>query len=173
MPSILALVEHLAPDSIWQLERAAQRRFAEAEELRVKKEFWLGALYLYGYTAEMILSSAYFRSAGFPAKLRIDGDTRRRRMARARQLLGPTGKPLMDNDAHPIVGWARFLEWQRLLATPAPLELQRLKQAISSAEQIYRHWRPALRYKTTNVASAQLDEVRRATIWLTENRGRL
>jgi hypothetical protein len=40
------------------------------------------------------------------------------------------------------------------------------------AEMVYKHWRPELRYKTTNVAPNQLDEVRRAATWFIEQRGR-
>jgi hypothetical protein len=80
----------------------------------------------------------------------------------------------MNSDPHPLVGWARFLQWQRgLAATLAAPELQRLNEAVRRAEQVYKHWRPELRYKTIDVVAGQLDEVRRAAAWFLEQQGRL
>jgi hypothetical protein len=169
---ILPLAERLAPDTVTRLERAALQRFTTAEVLRAKRP--LAALYLYGYAAEICLAAAYFRCAGFPSHAPIDRDTRRRRMAQARQLRTFAGEPLMTSDPHPLVGWARFLEWQRLASGDLPAEdSQRLREAIHKAISIYNYWRPELRYKTLDIADEQLDEVRRAAKWLIDNRARL
>ena len=101
------LAVHLAPNTVRKLEIAAERRYEEGECLK-KQNRLLAALYLYGYSVEMCLAAAYFRSAGFNLNQTIDDDTRRRRMAQARQLR------LMSNEPHPLDGWARFLEWHRL-----------------------------------------------------------
>jgi len=80
----------------------------------------------------------------------------------------------MNSDPHPVVGWARFLHWQRNLSPTLTLQQsQRLKDAVRRAEHVYRHWRPELRYKTTDVQEDQLDEVRRAATWFLGQRGRL
>lgn len=93
-------------------------------------------------------------------------------MAQARQLQAPSGEPLMNSDPHHLVGWARFLNWQAH-GSGASSESQRLKEAVNKAVVIYRHWRPELRYKTTDVQLGQLEEVRRAAIWFVENRDRI
>ena len=41
-------------------------------------------------------------------------------MAQARQLKTVSGEPLMSSDPHPLVGWARFLEWQKLTSRNQP-----------------------------------------------------
>jgi hypothetical protein len=173
MSRTVALANHLAPDSINRLERAAEQRYNDAESL-VSKKRSLAALYLLGYTAEMCLSAAYYRSAGFDPNAPIAVDTRRRRMAQARQLRATNGQPLMSNDPHPVVGWARFLEWQRTSSAPLTArDSQRLREAIRRAELVYKHWRPSLRYKITSVMPNQLEEVRKAAFWFLEQRGRL
>jgi hypothetical protein len=170
MSRIIPLADHLAPDSIYRLERAAEQRYDEADRLVSHKRL-LAAVYFYGYSVEMCLSVAYYRSAGFPPNAAIDQDTRRRRMAQARQLQTSTGQPLMSSDPHPLVGWARFLEWQRSAsATLSAKESQRLKECIHRAESVYKHWRPELRYKTTDVTPNQLGEVRGAASWFLDHR---
>ena len=52
--------ERLTPDTINRLERAAQHRYESANVLWKEKRR-LAALYMFGYTAEICLSTAYFR----------------------------------------------------------------------------------------------------------------
>jgi hypothetical protein len=171
--SVFPLAEHLAPDSIRSLEQAAEHRVKEATSLSASGRS-LAALYFLGYAVEMCLSAAFFRSVEFALNAPIDRETRKRRMTHARQLHSPEGEPLMSGDPHPIVGWARYLEWQRTLSGRLEKdERERLREAISRAKMVYRHWRPELRYKLTDVRLAQLAEVRRGTEWFLQNRGKL
>lgn len=173
MSRVDPLSDHLAPDSVCRLERAAQKRFDEAEQL-ILRQHLLAAVYLFGYSVEMCLAAAYFKSAGFSPIAVIDRETRRRRMAQARQLRSPNGEPLMNSDPHPLVGWARFLEWHRSAkADVSDEEVKRLDEAIVKAELVYKHWRPELRYKTKTVAPNQLEEVRKAASWFIQRQGRL
>ncbi|HBI47096.1 MAG TPA: hypothetical protein DDY78_30220 [Planctomycetales bacterium] len=173
MKEIVPLGERLAPDTIAKLERAAQHRFATAEILRTKKRR-LAALYLYGYSAEICLSAAYYRSSGLPGNTAIDRDTRQRRMAQARQLRTASGEPLMNSAPHPLVGWARFLQWQRILRGGLTRQDERrLREAINKATLIYNYWRPELRYKTVEVPDRPLQEVQRAAKWLLDNQKQL
>ena len=173
MKEVVHLGARLAPDTIAKLERAAQHRFATAEILQTKKRR-LEALYLYGYSAEICLSAAYYRRSGLPANTAIDRDTRQRRMAQARQLRTATGEPLMNSDPHPLVGWARFLQWERTLRGGLTQnDERRLREAINKATLIYTYWRPELRYKTVEVPDQPLQEVRRAAQWLLDNQKQL
>jgi hypothetical protein len=160
------LAGNLAPDTVNRLERASEMRLEDAQKLlRAKRH--LSALYFAGFSVEMCLGAAYFRAAGFAPNAPISQETRKREMTKARQ------NGLMDGDAHPIVGWARLLEWKRLPAKPTPQEIGRMKDAIRKAEIVYKHWRPELRYKTMTVTAEQLGEVMRACQWFFECRGRL
>jgi hypothetical protein len=154
--------------------RAAEARYNSAMIL-ARNDRRLAALYFYGYSVEMCLSAAYYRSAGFNPNVPIARDVLQRRMAQARQLRTARGEPLMNSDPHPLVGWARFLEWQQI-ATYVELAVQRsqrLREAINKAAKIYDYWRPDLRYKTIDVDSRALTEVHRAASWFLENRERL
>jgi hypothetical protein len=165
--------ERLAPDTVASLERASVSRYKTAEILRLQSGHSLAAIYFYGFSAEMSLSAAYFRSAGFNRLTHIGRDLRNRRMAQARQLRDVEGRPLMNSDPHPIVGWARCLAWQR--AIPGELEppdSQRLTEVIRKSHTVYAYWRPELRYKTRNFPSEALDEVRGAVRWIIENQSR-
>jgi hypothetical protein len=173
MKKTAPLAEHLAPDTIRQLENAAKKRYDDAEKLAGEKCF-LTAIYLYGYSAEMCLGAAFFRSAGFGDIQPIELETRNRRMAQAKSLKTPSGEPLMNKDPHPLVGWARFLLWMRESSRKlSSQESRRLNEAINKAQSIYRHWRPQLRYKSTEANLEQVEEVRKAATWFIENRGRL
>jgi hypothetical protein len=170
---IAPLSAHLAPDCIIRLERAAEQRVADALCL-IAAGRTLGALYFHGHAVEMCLSAAYFRSAGFATTTPIDRETRKRRMTQARQIQSSHGEPLMSSDPHPIVGWARYLKWQReSVGRSSRQEAARLREAVRRAEIIYRHWRPELRYKMTDVREEQLAEVRLAAEWFIQNLGRL
>lgn len=165
--------ERLAPDTINRLERAAQHRYCSATILWKEKRR-LAALYLYGYTAEICLATAYFRSAGFSSNAEIDRDTRNRRMAQARLLEMPNGQKLMSHDPHPILGWARFLEYQRnFVDNLAAQERQKLREAVNKAALIYSYWRPELRYKVVDIGDYQLQKVQKAAKWLLDNQPHL
>jgi hypothetical protein len=172
MVDVPALAAHVAPDTVLKLERAAKNRYEEGECLE-KQNRLLAALYLYGYSVEMCLAAAYFRRAGFRPDQTITEDERRRRMAFARQTHHDDGEPLMSSVSHPLVGWARYLQWQRRTGNITLQDEQRLREALQKAKLVYKHWRPELRYKTTDVAPSQLDEVRRCVCWFVEQRGRL
>lgn len=80
----------------------------------------------------------------------------------------------MSSDPHPLDGWARLLEWQRLqVKDVSNADRERLKDATRRASIVYRHWRPELRYKVTDVNPAPLAEVRLATDWFIQHIGRL
>ncbi|MBI2804949.1 MAG: hypothetical protein HYX68_08210 [Planctomycetes bacterium] len=173
MGRVSPLVDRLAPDTINRLERAAEMRHHDALHL-LPSGRGLSAVYLFGYSVEMCLAAAYYRGVGFSPNMPIDRDARQRFMAQARRPQAGTGRPLMDSDPHPLVGWARFLESQRLARGNLSVhEAQRLQEAINKAALVYKHWRPELRYKTIDVSQVQVAEVRKASAWFIQQRGRL
>jgi hypothetical protein len=173
MAETRALANHLARDCISLLEQAAKQRVQDATCLSEGGRR-LAALYCLGYAVEMILTAAYFRSVGFGARSSIDRDTRHRHMIQARRTQGDDRRFLMSSDPHPLDGWARLLEWRRLQVKDVSNAVrERLKDATRRASIVYRHWRPELRYKVTDVNAAQLAEVRLATEWFIQHIGRL
>ncbi len=104
MVSVPGLASRFSPDTINRLELAAVRRYEEGTRLCERKRF-LCAVYLYGFSVEMCLAAAYFRSAGFAPNSPIDRDTRERQMKYGGTLCDADNKPLMDAAPHPLVGW--------------------------------------------------------------------
>jgi hypothetical protein len=172
MSHVTPLHSRLAPDCIYRLERAARERFVDADRLKKQNRF-LTALYLYGYSVEMSVSAAYFRSSGISPNAIIDRDLRQRRMAQARLLKDEKGESIMNSDPHPVNGWARFLRWNRKLQNITSATTSLLEEAVRKADQAYRHWRPELRYKISQMNPKQLEEVRNAADWFIKFHGRL
>ena len=74
-------------------------------------------------------------------------------------------RSVMNSDPHPLVGWARFLEWQKSASGAlAAADAQRLKEAVNKAIEIYNYWRPELRYKVIEITESQLNVVRRGNL---------
>jgi hypothetical protein len=94
---IVPLADHLAPDSINLLERAAKQRVADAACLSADGRR-LVAIYFLGYAVEMCLTAASFRSVGFAPNTPIDRETRKRRMIQVRQVQSSDGQPLMSSE---------------------------------------------------------------------------
>ncbi len=76
---------------------------------------------------------------------------------------------LMSSDPHPILGWAQFLEHQRLAGDPADRDRQRLREAVNKARLIYNFWRPELRYKVVDIGDELVEKVQKAAKWLLDN----
>ena len=164
MTSSHGLIEHLAPDCIKRLQHAAKMRFEEAATLQGSHR--LAAIYWYGYSVEMSLVAAYFQNVGFAPNQEIDRDTRKRRMTDARN------KGIMESDPHPLVGWAELLR-KSSFAKVNPQRRRLLDQAVDLARQVYRHWRPELRYKVVDVNPEYVDEVRQAAKWFVDKHSQL
>src|SRR4051812_22970226 len=102
VPVVLPPAASYGPDTIEEFERAAQARFGEAGVLLAAGSY-AGAVYLLGYTAEMLLKAAWFRLMGHaPAQTIEPGD-----WAAARSLAASLGLPL--GNLHNIAAWVRFL----------------------------------------------------------------
>lgn len=171
------LARHLAPLSIRSLRVAAEQRHRDALQLLARagakpdrKHRW-AAVYLWGYTAEMMLGAAAFKAMGFSLTEKIDDDTRRLKMSQARKTTFADGAPLMGNEPHPIVGWARY--FVHLRSTSNPIRGVDAANLLSRVDVVWRHWRPDLRYHAADVADRQLSEVRDAVEWLLENVNRI
>ncbi len=168
MATTSGLIDRLAPDCIVRLKQAARMRFAEAATLQDKHR--LAAIYWYGYSVEMCLAAAYFQNAGLAPDQTIDRGMRNRLMANARRM------KLMKSDPHPLVGWAEMLRWQSLQGKVDSQRRRLLDIAVDLAKNVYRHWRPELRYQVimdVDVLEDYLDEVRTAAKWFLDNQPEL
>ena len=110
----LTLATRIGKDTLGKLEQAATRRYAEAVNLAADEP--LGAIYLFGYTIEIRLKAAYYRTVGLIPASALD---RKSAETQIRALLGLT----MGSVGHNLHAWARLLEQSRATvpgATPLP-----------------------------------------------------
>jgi hypothetical protein len=162
---LLPLAERIGPDTISKLEGAAPRRLEEAAVLE-RQGLLVGAVYLYGYVAEIVLGAAYFRMIGYRPEVEITPAARKLAIAQAQQW------KLMSSNPHDIPGWARLViatRKQRSQGYPKSFRDEIIKQA----EGLYAQWRPGLRYRVTVPASWEVKTIRLAAEWFKQNDQRL
>jgi hypothetical protein len=110
----MSIIGKIGPDTVSRLERAAERRCAEADWLFEGKHH-LAALYFYGYVAEIVLGLTYFTMIGYNAKEPILRDALNKTLKLTRS------RSLMSDKAHPVDGWALLLIEERAQLYPQPM----------------------------------------------------
>lgn len=153
------------PETLEEMQKAASARLAEGEAL-VGMEFWDAGIYLLGYTAEMVLKTAYCRldptlSAGTVVKDVFGTATQQWRN------LFHTSPPRQYG--HDVLFWETVLGQQRLthhkpsLTVPVALITSRCVQIVG------RHWDVEMRYQPPKASMQDALAVRLAARWLYAN----
>jgi hypothetical protein len=132
------------PESIREFDASARERFEDGLALAGQGRR-TGAIYLWGYSAEMLVKAAYFRLAGLGE---TDGITLRGHILPAidhgRNVLGiawPT-----QGQGHNVRAWADLLVAERA-ATPGTAYAHRFGREVQACGQaIGQLWSEALRY---------------------------
>lgn len=154
------------PESIREFRASARERFADALALAGQGRR-TGAIYLWGYSAEMVLKAAYFAVLGrsetdvltWPGDLlpAIDAG---RRMGIAWPHAG---------QGHNVRAWAELLVAQRA-ATPGAAYPPLLGQEVQACGQsIGQLWSETLRYHKNLAYVYEMNQVREAAEWLLVN----
>ncbi len=155
----MSIIGKIGPDTVSRLERAAEKRFAEADWLAEGKHH-LAAIYLYGYVAEIVLGSTYFKMKGYNATDPIPREVLDKTLKLARL------RSSMSDKAHPVDGWALLLieEKAQLYGPAYERRMERLLRERSSL--ISENWSPKLRYRAIEVGADQVKPVRDSAHWL-------
>jgi hypothetical protein len=157
------------PESIREFRAAALRRYEEGISLALAgREYRTGAIYLWGYAAEMTLKAAYFRLLGLAETAVIGwGANILPAINRGRNVLGVVWP--VPGQGHNVRAWADLLIAERaamLGAAYAPvfgLQVQECGQNIGSL------WSETLRYHKNVAYLYELRRVREAVEWLLVN----
>lgn len=156
------LLDRCNPDSIREYRASARQRFDDALAMAGHGRR-TGAIYLWGYTAEMVLKAAYFSLIGLPDTHNLGWRTDLRpAIDRGRAMRIGWPRP---GEGHNVRAWAELLVNVRALAPatafPAPfaLEVQRHGQRI---EQL---WRETLRYRKNYAYPYEVRQVRESAEW--------
>ena len=127
-----------------------------------------GAIYLWGYSAEMILKAAYFRLIGLAETdlITIAGHVQPA-IDRGRSVLGIAWS--RAGQGHNVRAWAELLVAEHAATpgaaypTPFDVEVQERGQAIGQL------WSETLRYHKNVAYAYEMNQVRQASEWLLVN----
>ncbi|WP_425617609.1 hypothetical protein NA78x_001290 [Anatilimnocola sp. NA78] len=161
------LLHRIGPDSIAEFRNAAQERYQDGVALAIAGQR-TGAIYLWGYVAEMTLKAAYFTFLQFPANQSLHMRPHLRdAIDRGRQTFNIAWPP--QGDGHNVRAWAELLVAERAVApqgaysTNFAIELQRRGQRIEPL------WREILRYRKNLAYVYEVNQVQEAVEWLLGN----
>lgn len=164
------LLDRCQPDSIREFRASARQRFDDALSLAVTGHR-TGAIYLFGYTAEMTLKAAYFSLIGLAETYPITWTSDLKPaidQGRNRGITWPK-----HGAGHNVRAWAELLVAERnqsattAYALSFGLEVQRQGQRIGEL------WRETLRYHKNVAYLHELRQVRESAEWLLVNSSRL
>jgi len=151
---------HARNHTITRFRAAAGARYGEARRLETEG-YRLGAIYLFGYSAEMLLKAAYFRVRGFAANATITVADMNQARNRAINVLHLT----WNDRLHDLVGWVTLLINERVtLQQPLAWRFRRTLNARVGI--VYRNWREHLRYHDSIPYATELNSVRATATWL-------
>jgi hypothetical protein len=156
----MPLISRLSPtESIRRFRAAAILRYREACCLAINEER-LGALYLSGYSAEMLLKAAYFRliSKGLDDPItRTDFDAARTTAVKLGILRG--------RNLHDLRWWQDLLIQFRG-TTSRPFQPTFARELASKVQSIDQNWIETLRYRTNRPSKVELCGAMEAVQWL-------
>jgi hypothetical protein len=160
------LLDRCQPDSIREFRAAARQRFDDGLALSVAGQR-TGAIYLWGYTAEMTLRAAYLSFIGLGETTPITQKEHLRPAVNQGRLLGVAWPP--QGEFHNVRAWAELLVTQRASTPDAAYspsfggDVQRYGQRIGEL------WREFLRYHRNYAYAFEVRQVREAAEWFLVN----
>jgi hypothetical protein len=170
MPRLLP--ERFRVECIREFDLAADERHADAIRL-AESGRRTGAIYLFGYVAEMLLKSAYLRLAGHypddpitPAILWGYVGTRPASTARALGLPGTT-------NLHDLGAWAALIVAHRSARPPGYPDPRFAAALTANVRVLDGRWTEVIRYHGNLAYQHELNCIRTSCGWLLANRHRL
>ena len=160
------LLDRARPDSIREFRAAARERFADGLALASAGRR-TGAIYLWGYSAEMTLKAAYFALTGLAEAAPITWASHlQAAIERGRVTFNITWPK--SGAGHNVRAWGELLVAERLaVGHPYPRAFGRRLQ--ESGLQIGLLWRETLRYNRNVAYPHEVAQVREAVEWLLEH----
>jgi hypothetical protein len=160
------LLERCQPDSILEFRASAGRRYDDGLALAAAGHR-TGAIYLWGYAAEMTLKAAYFALAGLVETDVITWSAHTNPAIARGKSLGVAWPS--QGAGHNVRAWAELLVKIRAtmpgLAYPITFGLD----VQSRGQRISELWRETLRYHKNVAYKHELDRIREAVRWLLAN----
>jgi hypothetical protein len=161
------LPDRWRPESIREFRASAQQRFEDGLALAGQGRR-TGAIYLWGYSAEMTLKAAYFRLTGLAATEVITwGGHIQPAIDRGRNVLGVVWPH--PGQGHNVRAWAELLVAERA-AMPGAAYVHTFGQEVQACGQrIGQLWSETLRYHKNVAYLHEMNQVREAAEGLLVN----
>ena len=170
MPRLLP--NRFATECVREFELAALARHADANCLADTGRR-TGAIYLYGYTVEMLLKAAYFRSIGFADDRAIgwgdlSGAVGNGPASQAR-LLGLPG----TRNFHDLSAWASLIVAYRSRYGPGYTDPGFAASLADNTAAVHARWTEVIRYHRNTAYAHELQRVRAAADWFVARRAEM
>jgi hypothetical protein len=147
------------PDTIEAFELAARARFEEGTIL-LNDGYSGGAVYLFGYVAELMLKSTAFRLLGHGRAVEIASSTRDAvQVMMKMDTLKPRGQ-------HDILNWAKWVVLAKPDLTGVAYPTATSALIEECANRIDSNWHPDLRYRAQVIPFLTALVVQQAARWL-------
>ncbi len=159
-----SLPQRLAADTCGEFLAAAECRYEEG--LTLYDAGWrAGAIYLWGYSAEMLLKAAVFRAMGSSLRDEIRKDDLEAARSLARQ-----NNLRWNGNYHFLPGWAELLLFVRTSVPGLRFRDVSLGSTIQfHAIEVNRFWRETIRYHKNIAYRWEAARVRQSVEWLLGN----
>ena len=158
------LLQRCVNDSIQSFRAAAATRYADATEAATADRR-TAAIYLWGYTAEMIVKAAYFHATGFmetqPIRMADLDAARNAGIGIYRVSWPPAGR------FHNVRAWCDLLVAYRSLPFKTPYPTVKFGDEVKQrGRQIEPIWNETLRYHDNVAYPQEVERMREAVSWL-------
>ncbi len=152
------------PDCIREYRAAARQRFDDALELAIQGRR-TGAIYLWGYSAEMLLKAAYFSLRGMaetaPITIRADINPAIQHGRTTHSIAWSS-----HGSGHDVRSWAELLVLERVAMPGRAYPADIARQVQVCGQRIGLLWSETLRYRKNIAYEYELRQVREAAEWL-------
>ena len=147
------------PETPQVVELALIDRYASAQQLMLVEE-WDAAIYIFGYVAEMVLKTAYFRVRG-----NNPSDTVALMLSPAKTRGQQIIPDIAHENYHSLDFWSALLRAERT-QQQRPLLPAVEAQLISFTQTLYQNWMVEMRYHPNRASEANAQLVADAAEWL-------
>ena len=165
------LLERTHPDSIREFQAAARERYNDALAMAGCGRR-TGAMYLWGYTAEMVIKAAYFSLIGIAETHPLSWSVELRgAINRGRTQFHIAWPP--KGEGHNVRAWAELLIAARAISTTTAYSTRLALDVQSHGQRIGQLWTETLRYRKNFAYIFEMRQVRQAAEWFLVNSSQL
>lgn len=158
-----SLLRRCQPDSIREFRAAARQRYDDGLAL-LSSGRRTGAIYVWGYTCEMLLKAAYFSSRGLAPTAPLSWSQHLRpAIDRGRQVFQIAWS--RSGAGHNVRAWAELLIAERNTSSARAFPIPFALEVQKHGQEIEAFWQETLRYHKNTAYFYEVKRVQRSTEW--------